>query len=380
MVRLVLIILLSLLSLLVIIPTPSHYIWYITIMVTEFPWVFLSIIVALMAWTFFSKKYKGPGAVLCMISFIIFLYPIAGAYSIGHDLQQKFEDAFGPGSATLTGLQQPTPYSFTRMISGIGDNKVSYTTYPYAVHTGVNLTLDFYKAQQAGKQPCIVIAHGGSWKSGNSHELPDIDWYLARQGYNVASINYRLAPTYKSPAPIEDMQAAIAYLKSHAAELNIDTNNFVLLGRSAGGHIVLESAYTLHDPCIKGVVGLYGPTDMEWAYNHPDNPLVMDSRKVMEDFLGGSDTQVPQQYADGSPINFVTPHSPATLLIHGQNDAHVNYELSQMLDKKLEENKVPHLLLGPPWATHGCEYSLNSPSGQLAKYTIERFVHRVTRQ
>src|ERR1700761_2014637 len=215
MARLSLIILLFLLSLLVVIPTPSHYIWYVTIMVTEFPWVFLSVIAALMIWTFFSKKYKGPGAAMCVISFIIFLYPIAGAYSIGHDLQQKFERAFGPGSATLTGLYQPTPYSFTRMISGIGDNKVSYTTYPYAVHTGVNLTLDFYRAQQPGKQPCIVIAHGGSWKSGNSHELPDIDWYLARQGYNVASINYRLAPVYKSPAPIEDMDAALNYLKDH---------------------------------------------------------------------------------------------------------------------------------------------------------------------
>ncbi len=379
MARLLLIILLFLLSLLAIFPTPSHYIWYITIMVTEFPWVFLAIVPLLMIWTFFAKKYKGLSGILCVISFIFFLYPVAGAYCIAHDLPKQFESAFGSGSTKLEGLHQPTPYNFGRMISGIGDNKVDYTTYPYTVHTGVNLTLDFYKAQQAGKQPCIVIAHGGSWKAGNSQELPDIDWYLARQGYNVASINYRLAPTYKSPAPIEDMQAAIAYLKGRATELNIDTNNFVLLGRSAGGHIVLQAAYSLHDPCIKGVVGFYGPTDMVWAYNHPDNPLVMDSKKVMEDFLGGSDTQVPQKYAEASPINFVTSHSPPTLLIHGQNDAHVNHELSEMLDKKLEENKVPHLLLDPPWATHACEYSLNSPSGQLAKYAIERFVHKVTR-
>jgi len=68
-----------------------------------------------------------------------------------------------------------------------------------------------------------------------------------------------------------------------------------------------------------------------------------------------------------------------TLLIHGGNDAHVHYELSEMLDKKLDAYQVKHLLLGLPWATHGCEYSLNGPSGQLAKYTIERFVHVVTR-
>ena len=174
------------------------------------------------------------------------------------------------------------------------------------------------------------------------------------------------------------MAAALDYLRAHAAELHIDTNNFVLLGRSAGGHIVLESAYTLHQPGIKGVISLYGPTDMEWAYNNPDNPLVMHSKKVMQDFFGGSDKEVPQQYADGSPINFVTPQTTPTLLIHGGHDAHVHFELSQMLDKKLQENNVPHLLLGLPWATHGCEYTLNGPSGQLAKYTIERFVKHVT--
>ncbi len=379
MLRIVLIVVVFLLSILVLIPTPSHYLWYITVMVTEFPWIFLGIISVLLLWSFNAQQYKAAGITLSVISFIFFLYPVVGAYKVGADLKQRFESAFGPGSAELQGLHQETPYSFWHMISGIGAEKVPFDTYHYANHTGVDLTLDFFKAQQSGSRPCLVVAHGGSWKSGNSHELPDIDWYLARQGYNVASINYRLAPQFKSPAPIEDMQAAIAYLKSHSAELHIDTNNFVLLGRSAGGHIVLESAYTLHDPCIKGVVGLYGPTDMLWAYNNPDNPLVMHSQEVMEDFFGGSPAQVPQQYADGSPINFVTPQSTPTLLIHGGHDAHVHFELSEMLDKKLQDNNVKHLLLGLPWATHGCEYSLNGPSGQLAKYSIERFMYTVTR-
>ena len=379
MTRLMLIILLFLLSLLAIFPTPSEYTWYLSIMVTEFPWIFLGIITLLTLWSLYAARYKKVSMVLCCLSFIFFLYPVAGAYRVASSLDQRFEHVFGPGSATLQGLHQQTPYSFSRMVGGIGAEKVAYTNYHYATTTGVDLTLDYFKAQQPGARPCVVIAHGGSWRSGNSHELPDIDWYLACQGYNVASINYRLAPQFKTPAPMEDMHAAISWLKAHAVALSIDTNNFVLLGRSAGGHIVLEAAYTLHDPCIKGVIGFYGPTDMMWAYDHPDNPLVMHSQKVMRDFLGGSPAEVPQAYADASPINFVNPQSTPTLLIHGGNDAHVHYELSEMLDKKLEENKVKHLLLGLPWATHGCEYSLNGPSGQLAKYTIERFVYQVTK-
>jgi acetyl esterase/lipase len=378
MFRLILIILLFLLSLLVIVPTPSHYTWYLTIMVTEFPWVFLCLVAALILWSVKAMKYRRIGIALSVISFILFLYPIAGAYMVGSDLKQRFEKAFGAGTADLPGMHQETPFAFSRMLTGIGADEVPYSTYHYATHNNMDLTLDFFKGQQPGRRPCVVIAHGGSWKSGNSHELPDIDWYLARQGYNVAAINYRLAPENKSPAPIEDMQAVIRYLKSHAAELNVDTNNFVLMGRSAGGHIVLQAAYTLHDRGIKGVVGIYGPTDMVWAYHHPDNPLVMHSQQVMKDYLGGSDTEVPQQYFSASPINFVTPQTVPTLLIHGGNDAHVHFELSEMLDKKLEQNNVNHLLLGLPWATHGCEYSLNGPSGQLAKYSIERFVYHVT--
>jgi len=380
MIRRILIILLFALSLLEIFPTPTKNIWYLTIMVTEFPWIFLGVTALLILWSFNAKKYRSVEVAVSVLSFALFLYPVGCAYMVAGNLKQSFENAFGAGSTDLQGLRQKTPFAFERMISEIGAPKVFYNTYTYITYPDATLTLDFYKAQQTnGKRPCVVVVHGGSWKSDNSLELPDIDWYLARQGYNVASINYRLAPTFKSPSPVEDVKTAIMYLKTHAADLNIDTNNFVLLGRSAGGQIVLASAYTMHDPCIKGVVSFYGPTDMVWAYNHPDNPLVMDSKKVLCDFLGGADTAVPQKYFEASPINYVTPQTVPTLLIHGGNDAHVHYELSEMLDKKLGENKVKHLLLGLPWATHGCEYSLNGPSGQLAKYTIERFVHTMTK-
>src|SRR5205085_8958681 len=98
---------------------------------------------------------------------------------------------------------------------------------------------------------------------------------LVEAGYNVASINYRLAPAYTYPAPIEDLQAVLAYLRSHATELSIDTNKLILLGRSAGGQIVLSAAYTLRDRAIKGVISFYGPADMVWGYANPTNPLVL---------------------------------------------------------------------------------------------------------
>jgi acetyl esterase/lipase len=195
----------------------------------------------------------------------------------------------------------------------------------------------------------------------------------------VAVINYRLAPKYHSPAPVEDVRDAIAYLKKHADQLQIDTGNFVLLGRSAGGQIALLAAYTLKNAGIKAVIGYYAPADMVWGYSAPASPLVMDSRKVMENYLDGSYDKVPHNYQASSPILAVNKNSVPTLLIHGENDVLVAYEHSRRLNDKLQQLGVKHFLLTLPWATHGCDYTLNGPSGQLATYTVDRFINQVTR-
>jgi len=71
-----------------------------------------------------------------------------------------------------------------------------------------------------------------------------------------------------------------------------------------GAQIALLAAYTLHDKSIKGVIDFYGPADMVWGYAIRSNPLIMDSRKVMEDYIGGPYAKIPQKYFDCSPLVF----------------------------------------------------------------------------
>lgn len=204
--------------------------------------------------------------------------------------------------------------------------------------------------------------------------------YFANAGYQVATINYRLAPKFQSPATQEDVHAAFVWLRKNAVKLNIDTTNFALLGRSAGGQIVLTSAFVNTEPGLKGVVAFYGPNDMFWSYEHPDNPLIMDSKMVQRDFLGGAPDKIPETYKQESPYLFVTPKTVPTLQAHGRVDAHVHYEQSLRLAKKLDKIGVPNFLLTLPWGTHGCEYNLNGPSGQLSMYSVERFLYAVTQK
>jgi acetyl esterase/lipase len=378
MLRLILAIILLLASLLAVFPIPARQAWYPAIAISEFPWIWMIVSAVLMLWIYKTASYKLPAGVITCIAFCLFASPIVRAYTVAKDLDERLLKEFGVSTADLKAPHRDEPFTMTQMISGIGASKIPFTTHEYAVHSGVHLDLNFYPSQIAGVRPCLLMVHGGSWRSGNNSELPDVNCYFAKAGYQVATINYRLAPEYKFPAPLEDVHAALVWLKQHAVELNIDSNNFVLMGRSAGGQIVLSSAYRLNEPGVKGVVGFYGAADMLYAYDEPHNILVMDHQMVLRDYLGGSPQQVRQQYIDASPVTQVTPNSIPALIVHGNIDEHVHFVESERMAAELEKNGVPHLLLALPWATHGCEYTLNGPSGQLAIYSAERFMYAVT--
>ena len=380
MLRLILILILFILSLVNFFPVPSKEIWYAGIAVPEFPWIFILATLLLLVWSFFSVKLKLPCLLLGAITFVLLASPILRAYAIGNDIDKRLSTAFGSKSLTIKGFHQTKPFSFCQMFTGNGVKKIPFTTYHYAINEGVDVTLNFSPSAVLGIRPCLVVVHGGSWKRGDNSEISAVNNYYANAGYQVATVNYRLAPKFHSPAPQTDVHSAFAWLRKHATELNIDTSNFVLMGRSAGGQIVLTMAYMGKEKGIKGVAAFYGPNDMLWSYEHPDNILIMDSKLVQRDFLGGSPTDVPDRYIAESPYLHITPQTVPTFLVHGTIDAHVHYEQTARLAKKLDEFKVPNMLLTLPWATHGCEYNLNGPSGQLAIYSVERFFNAVTQK
>jgi acetyl esterase/lipase len=375
MIRFIISILLLLVSLLAIFKAPEYHVWMLAILITEFPWIFMLLTSIVLLTGFYVDKYQLAGTITGIIALVLFTSPIVKAYAISASLKQNFTEAFG--QSTITDDNSHHPFSFWKQFSGsktIAAKVITYNSRP-----SLNLTMDYYSSQIAGKKPCVVVVHGGSWSKGDNKQLPELNSYLASIGYNVAAINYRLAPAHQNPAPVEDVHTAINYLRQHAEGLHIDTNNFVLLGRSAGAQIALLTAYTLHEPGLKAVIDYYGPADMVWGYSAPASPLVMDSRKVMEDYLGGTYQQVSQKYTTSSPIEFVNRQSVPTLIIHGDNDVLVSPEHSRRLNAKLEQNGIKHFLLKLPWATHGFDYNLNGPGGQLATYTVERFLKVVTK-
>lgn len=378
MLRLILVMLFFGMSLLTVFPAPIQFAWLIAVAVSAFSYAFVIAALLLAVWSFYFRKFRKVTLTFSIMAAVLFSTPIIRATYAASKLDAQLQHAFGIQPGIIEGFHQERPFRFLKMFSGTGAQQITPVIHTYASPGGFQLNLKFYPSARPGIQPCLLVVHGGSWRSGSYDELPEIDNYFANAGYQVASINYRLAPQFKSPAPVEDIKSAISWLCSHAAALKIDTSSFVLLGRSAGGQIALISAYTLNNPNIKGVASYYGPTDMIWSYENPANLLVLDSRKVQRDFLGGAPSEGKDTYIAASVMDQVSPETVPTLLVHGRLDAHVTVVQAYRLAKKLEEAKIKNMVLEIPWGTHGCEYNLSSPSGQLCVYATERFFYSLT--
>lgn len=371
MIRLILLLILFFISLLAIFPAPTHHLWILAITVTEFPIIYIVLVAFILLSGLWAVSINIPANVIGALALILFLSPIVQAAFISNKVDSDLTKTFGKQQI------KQAPFSLFKMVAGNDHDKIHPIRNDYQSASGTQLSLHFYAAQSDKFKPCVIVIHGGSWKSGDNEQIPELNSTLAYEGYHVAAITYRLAPEFNSPAPVEDVRSAIAYLKANAETLKIDTNQLVLLGRSAGAQIALIAAYTFKDKSIKGVIDFYGPADMVWGYHNPASPLVMNSCKVMEDYLGGTYNQIPQKYEDSSPVNFVGKEAVPTLMLHGENDVLVSYLHSTKLQQKLLENKVPHYLLSLPWATHGFDYSPNGSGGQLSSYAVVHFLRSV---
>ena len=84
---------------------------------------------------------------------------------------------------------------------------------PVEIQYSPDCKLDLYRPATSKAVPLVVLVHGGSWSEGDKRNFVSPE--LLAQGIAVASVNYRLQ---QFPAMIEDVKAAIRFLRSHAAE------------------------------------------------------------------------------------------------------------------------------------------------------------------
>jgi acetyl esterase/lipase len=175
---------------------------------------------------------------------------------------------------------------------------------------------------------------------------------LLDRGFTVAAIHHGSAPRFKVPEAVEDVRRAIRHLRQNAATYGFDPQRMGVFGGSAGGHLslMLGLAGDAGDPAaqdpvlrvsdaVQVVVAYYPPVDLR--------PIVGPSERFPAlDF--------PKEQAEKiSPITFVTPDDPPTLLIHGDADQLVNVSNSKRMYEALQAAKVESKMIIIEGGDHG---------------------------
>jgi acetyl esterase/lipase len=207
------------------------------------------------------------------------------------------------------------------------------------------LRMDIYRRDEAARpRPLVIYIHGGGWQSGHTrHSAAFENWpgvlaALAAKGYVVSSIEYRLSGEARFPAALEDVRAAIAWLKSHGTEFGIDPRRILLWGGSAGGHLAALAAMQCEPECVQGLIAWYGIFDLRALGPNPADAAP--SR-----FLGCELQRCdPSMVAAASPITFVTANDPPVLMIHGVEDKTVPLQQSREFLAALKAQSVPATL------------------------------------
>lgn len=200
----------------------------------------------------------------------------------------------------------------------------------------VALEGDLYLPRDKGDvaRPVVLLLHGGAWRKGDRGKMAYLGKVLAAKGYAAFAIDYRLAPGFRHPAQLQDMQQALRWLQQHAGEYGLDMRRLGAWGYSAGGHLAELLAVQPPEPGLprlRVVIAGGAPADLRI---YPDASSV-------RGFLGGPLAAMPEAYAAASPLAQVRPGLPAFFLYHGSADELVVASQSEHFAKALAAAGVP---------------------------------------
>lgn len=253
--------------------------------------------------------------------------------------------------------------------------------------------------------PLIVYIHGGGliWGTRDDINREQIRLYN-EAGFNVFSVDYRLAPESKLPEIQDDIKDLLVWIKTEApAHFDFDRERVAVIGSSAGGYLALLSGtFEVKPDAIVSFYG-YGQVTGDWYRNPSPHFTSMTSvpemlaKQLVQpntifsapierryaiylycrqhgtwlDWVAGSDAVDKSKLANYAPIELADTKYPATLLIHGDQDEDVPYAESVAMKKKLDSLSIPNELLTISQGKHNFDANMKDPdSVRTIQHTI----------
>ena len=223
---------------------------------------------------------------------------------------------------------------------------------PYGSHDRQKFDIYLPAGRSAASTPVLFLIHGGGWaagdKSGYRSEINRLQNIFPQMAF--VSVGYRLADgkamTNQFPTQEEDVKACIEYVINNRSQYGI-SGRFATYGGSAGAHLAMLYAYKYGHGLYKpaAVISLVGPTNLSTVFEQIK--MTGDPKKEVYygwfvDGVGGTPEEKPELCFTSSPINYVTPDSPPTLMLYGADDTVVPPQQAEDLVAKLTSCGVEH--------------------------------------
>ncbi|MBV8866926.1 MAG: alpha/beta hydrolase [Acidobacteriaceae bacterium] len=230
----------------------------------------------------------------------------------------------------------------------------------YAQVDGVSLRMDASIPKDAVRVPAAIIVHGGGWVRGDRRtEVEPLFDPLNDAGFAWFSIDYRLVNNViQFGEGIEDVESAVRFIKSHAAEFHIDPDKLALIGESAGGQLAAIAALRLPPGSVKAVVALYTPTDLVTLLKN-SNYIPAQIRKSVEGTPW--ENLILAGLGQLSPIQNVRRDMPPFLFIHGTADPLVPFSQSTAMCQRMRQAGASCEVYPLEGAGHGIRWWESSP-------------------
>ncbi len=232
---------------------------------------------------------------------------------------------------------------------------------PYAGISQAQQLDTYLPSAGGGPFPVILHLHGGGFELGDKRDMPLLPLLQGLQrGYAVVSANYRLSGEAVFPTGLQDIKAAIRWLRTNAQSYHLDGNRIAAWGGSAGGYYVAMVCLTASVPELEDLdlgnpdvacdvqagVDWFGPTDFlkmdaqlaESGLGLPDHS---EADSPESRYMGAKITEIPDQVRRANPMTYIHAGMPPILIQHGRLDPMVPVQQSMILAQKLEE------LVGP---------------------------------
>lgn len=245
--------------------------------------------------------------------------------------------------------------------------------------------LDVYRPKNAeGVLPVIVNFHGGAWVYGDKELYQFYCMNLAQHGFAVVNASYRLAPEYKFPAAMLDMNRVLVWTLRNAQKYGLDTDNMFAVGDSAGAHLLTLYCAAMGKATYAYNYGMQIPEELSFrAICLNCGVYAMDgislddnrNRTLLKEFLPEKGSRKEMKLI--APFLYMTKYFPPTYVMTAQGD--FLKEQAPLMDKKLEELGVEHVfkIYGTEEKplTHVFHCNMNLEEGKICNDEECAFLH-----